>query len=274
MFKESDMKPNQFQGMPLDTDKITTAREARALMREEIWTTRTTYKVPGFVQCNLVVLPKDDALEFLIFCNRNRAACPVLDITEAGDPEPKVAARGADLRTDLARYAVYENGGLVDTPTNIKNRWHNDAVAFLIGSSLTFDTALARAGVELSPDVWVFRSNLPTLPAGRFHGSLIVTLRFFSPGDAIIATQLTSRFPFNHGAPRHIGDPEGLGIDLGEPIFGEPLKEIPDGKVGVYWDCGVTPQQVALDSGIVWMITHHPGHAFITDLKADEICIP
>ena len=243
-------------------------------MRKERWTTRTTYKVPGYVQCNLVVLPKNDALDFLIFCNRNRAACPVLDITEVGNAEPMVAALGADLRTDLARYAVYLRGKLAETPTNIIDQWRDDAVGFLIGSSLTFDTALARAGVTLSPDVWVYRSNIPTVPAGRFHGSLIVTLRFFSPRDAIIATQLTSRFPNNHGAPRHIGDPSALGIELSKPIFGEPLEKIPEGKVALYWDCGVTPQQVALDSGIEWMITHHPGHAFITDLKADEICIP
>lgn len=58
-------------------------------MRRGDWTTGTTYKVPGYVQANLVVLPRPMAYDFLIYCQRNPAACPVIDITEPGDPESK-----------------------------------------------------------------------------------------------------------------------------------------------------------------------------------------
>jgi uncharacterized protein YcsI (UPF0317 family) len=99
-------------------------------------------------------------------------------------------------------------------------------------------------------------------------------MRFFSPRDAIIATQLTSRFPFNHGAPCHISDPKEIGVDLRSPIVGKPIQRLPRGRVPVFWACGVTPQQAALESAVEWMITHKPGHGFITDLRADQVCIP
>ena len=38
------------------------------------------------------------------------------------------------------------------------------------------------------------------------------------------------------------------------------------GDVPVFWACGVTPQAVALASKPPFMITHSPGHMFITDL--------
>jgi uncharacterized protein YcsI (UPF0317 family) len=38
------------------------------------------------------------------------------------------------------------------------------------------------------------------------------------------------------------------------------------GETPVFWACGVTPQAVALASRPPFMITHSPGHMFITDL--------
>ena len=49
----------------------------------------------GYVQANLVVLPKDWAFDFLLFCQRNPKPCPLLDVTEPGDPEPKSVAPGS-----------------------------------------------------------------------------------------------------------------------------------------------------------------------------------
>jgi uncharacterized protein YcsI (UPF0317 family) len=103
---------------------------------------------------------------------------------------------------------------------------------------------------------------------------MVVTMRWMTPEQAIIATQVTSRFPFNHGAPIHIGDPAEIGADLDHPIYGEPVKEIPKGVMPVFWACGVTPQRAAQLAKPDLMITHAPGHAFIADIKADSICIP
>jgi len=250
------------------------AREARLAMRRGEWRGPTVGKVPGYVQCNLVVLARAHACDFLLYCQRNPRPCPLLEVTDPGNPEPSRSAPGADLRTDLPRYAVYRDGVRGEDVTDIRALWREDSVAFLIGSSLTFDHALERAGVPPSPDVWVLDTRLPTAAAGIFRGPLVVTMRWMTPAQAVIAVQLTSRFPFNHGAPVHIGDPDAIGADLAHPLYGEPVREVPKGVLPVFWACGVTPQRAAILARPELMITHAPGHGFITDLLADRVCIP
>ena len=147
-------------------------------------------------------------------------------------------------------------------------------MAFLIGSGISFDHALERAGVPTKGNRWVVRTKIPTGPAGRFHGPLAVTMRWLRPEQAIIATQVTSRFPMCHGSPIHIGDPSIIGADLVNPLFGPPVPPMPKELIAVFWPCGVTPQEAALAAKIDLMITHAPGHAFITDVEADRFCIP
>src|SRR5262245_11614000 len=79
----------------------------------------------GYVQANLVVVPRDLAFDFLLFCQRNPKPCPVLDVTEPGSPEPKHVAPDADLCTDLPRYRVYQHGELVDEPSDLKKWWRD-----------------------------------------------------------------------------------------------------------------------------------------------------
>jgi uncharacterized protein YcsI (UPF0317 family) len=227
----------------------------------------------GFVQCNLAILPKDYAFDFLLYCQRNQRACPVLEVTDPGDPVPRKLAPTADLRTDCARYAVYRDGIRQEDRADISDLWRNDLVAFLIGSGITFDGALERAGVPTDQYRWVLRSHLPTEPAGPFRGNLIVTMRWLSPEQAITATQVTSRFPFNHGAPIHLGDPEAIGADLTNPLFGGAVPPLPRGLVPVFWACGVTPQSAAEQAKLPLFIAHAPAHSFITDLPADSLMI-
>ena len=56
------------------------------------------------------------------------------------------------------------------------------------------------------------RTSIPCVPAGVFHGPLVVSMRPLRPADAIRAVQITSRFPSVHGAPVHLGMPEQIGI--------------------------------------------------------------
>lgn len=249
------------------------AREARLAMRRGEWTGPTKHTVPGYVKCNLVVLSREEAYDFMVYCQRNPKPCPLIEVTDLGNPEPLLSAPGADLRTDLPRYSVYRRGVREDDVGDIRHLWREDSVAFLIGSGMTFDDPLERAGVP-KVKTWALRTSIPTVPAGRFRGPTVVTMRCMTPAQAVIACQLTGRFPFNHGAPIHIGDPEAIGADLERPIFGEPVRELPAGLVPVFWACGVTPQAAALESGPELMITHAPAHSFITDLLADQICIP
>lgn len=253
---------------------INEAQAARLAMRRGQWTGTTVYKVPDHVQCNLVVLSRDLAYEFLLYCQRNAKPCPVIEVTDVGCPEPRFSAPGADLRTDLPKYRVWRRGVLERETHEIRDLWQDDSVAFLIGSSLTFDQALVRVGVPRSKEVWVLNTSLETVPAGRFQGTLVVTMRWMTPAQAVIATQLTSRFPGNHGAPVHIGDPKEIGADLQAPIYGAPVDRIPERVMPVFWACGVTPQKAAEAARPDLMITHAPGHGFITDLKADQICLP
>ena len=252
---------------------MTPAQRARHDIREKRHTGSTRGLALGYVQCNLVVVPQALAFEFLLYCQRNARACPVLEVCDPGNPEPRQLAPAADLRTDLPKYSVFEKGCRRDVP-DVKDLWRPDLVAFLIGSGITFDQALERAGVPTDRNRWVLRSRIATVPAGPFGGDMAVTMRWLTPEQAIIATQVSSRFPHNHGAPIHIGDPAAIGADLDRPLFGEKIAAIPHGVVPVFWACGVTPQEAALAANIEFMITHAPAHGFITDLEADKFCTP
>lgn len=53
--------------------------------------------------------------------------------TEPGNPQiPSKIASDSDIRTDIPRYNIYENGTLVDTVSNMAGEWKEDSVAFLI----------------------------------------------------------------------------------------------------------------------------------------------
>jgi uncharacterized protein YcsI (UPF0317 family) len=245
-------------------------------VRSEARAGRLTGPTPGLalghVQANLVAVPRELAFDFLLFCQRNPKPCPLLDVTEPGDPEPQFVAPGADLRTDLPRYRVYRHGELVAEPTNAREFWRDDLVAFLIGCSFTFEAALLQAGVpvrhvEQNRNVPMYRTNVPCKPAGSFHGPLVVSMRPLTPAQAVTATRVCARFPRAHGTPVHFGDPAAIGIrDIDRPDFGEAV-EIRPGEMPVFWACGVTPQAVVMQAKPEFAITHAPGHMFVTDLK-------
>jgi len=120
--------------------------------------------------------------------------------------------------------------------------------------------------VEHGKNVAMWRTSIPCRPAGVFHGPMVVSMRPIAAAHLSKAVTASARFPGAHGAPIHIGDPAAIGIrDLATPDWGDPQAFGP-GDVPVFWACGVTPQAVALASKPPFMITHSPGHMFITDL--------
>src|SRR5947209_10742827 len=119
-----------------------TGAEVRRRARAGDWKGPTAGLALGHVQANLVVVPRDLAFDFLLFCQRNPKPCPLLDVTEPGSAEPRLVAAGADLRTDLPRYRVYRHGDLVEEPTSLRAWWRDDLVGFLLGCSFTFESAL------------------------------------------------------------------------------------------------------------------------------------
>lgn len=253
--------------------QLESERIRRAIRRGEI-TGTSRGLAPGFVQCNLAILPKAYAFDFLLFCQRNPRACPVMEVCDPGDAVPRCMAPSADVRTDAARYAVWIEGERQPDRTDIVDLWRDDLVTFLIGSGITFDQALDRAGVPTDRHRWVLRTSLPTVPAGPFAGPLIVTMRWLTPEQTIVAVQVTARFPQNHGAPIHIGDPAAIGADLDHPLFGGPVPPDSGELIPVFWACGVTPQAAAEAARLPVFIAHAPAHSFITDVRADRICMP
>jgi len=255
---------------------VNTPAEVRAAIRAGAFDGPTAALAPGFTQANLVVLPEADAFDFLRFCVANPRPCPVLEVLDPGAVEPVFSAPGADLRTDVPRYLIHRDGEVVDEVASVS--WRPDLVAFLIGCSFTFERALLAAGlpvrhIEQGVNVPMYRTAVACRPAGRFSGPLVVSMRPMTPSDAIRATQITSRYPGVHGAPVHVGDPSVLGIaSLGSPQYGDPV-EIRDGEVPVFWACGVTPQAVAAASRPELMITHAPGHMFVTDVPDESLAI-
>jgi uncharacterized protein YcsI (UPF0317 family) len=262
--------------MAADPLRFATGADVRRACRSGEWTGPTCGLAEGFTQANLVILPADWAYDFLLFCRRNPKPCPLLDVTETGSPVPTALAAGADLRTDLPKYRVWEHGVLVEEPVGIEHLWRDDLVAFLIGCSFTFEAALVRSGVpvrhlELGCNVPMYRTSIACRSAGRFHGPLVVSMRPLSPADAIRAVQITSRFPDVHGAPVHLGFPEQIGItDLRQPDYGDPVP-VADEELPVFWACGVTPQAAAVASRPPLMITHSPGCMFVTDIRDDSL---
>ena len=255
---------------------ITEAQRLRDDIRRGEFTGPTAGLAPGVAQANLVILPAAEAADFHAFCLANPKPCPLLEMTAPGDPVPHSLAPTADLRTDLPRYRVYRDGELVEERTEISGLWRDDLVAFLIGCSFTFERALLEAGVpvrhvELGRNVPMYRTNRPCVSAGRFHGPLVVSMRPIPGALVRKAATITEAYPQMHGGPIHAGDPSALGIlNLSAPDYGDAVP-VREGELPVFWACGVTPQAVALASRVPFMITHNPGHMFITDRLDAEI---
>ncbi|MFF0190389.1 putative hydro-lyase [Streptomyces sp. NPDC005244] len=228
----------------------------------------------GHTQANLVSVPADWAYEMLLFCQRNPKPCPVLDVTDAGSWSTPLAA-GADLRTDLPGYRVWEHGELVAEPTDVVERWRPDLVSFLIGCSFTFEWALGAAGVpmrhiEQGRNVSMYVTARQCRPAGRLRGPMVVSMRPVPPEHLAAAIRESSLLPAVHGSPVHCGEPSGLGIeDLSRPDFGDAVVAAPD-DIPVFWACGVTPQAVVMASRPPFAITHAPGRMFLTDARDEQ----
>lgn len=251
-------------------------RETRKRIRDGEHTGPTGGLDPGYVQTNLVVLPEEYAFDFLKFCVRNPRPCPVLEVTDAGSPIPSVMAPDADLRTDVPKYRIYENGELADEPTDLTSYWREDLVSFLLGCSFTFETALLSAGLRLAHldqgrNVPMYATDRECVPSGPFAGPMVVSMRPYRAEEIPLAVTVSGRYPTMHGAPVHVGDPNSLGIrDIDEPEFGDAIS-IGEDQVPVFWACGVTPQAVAMKARPPFMITHSPGHMFVTSMTNDEL---
>ncbi|AXN41088.1 putative hydro-lyase [Peribacillus butanolivorans] len=253
-----------------------TPAELRAMIRNNELIKPTAGMANGYAQANLAILKKEHAFDFLLFCQRNPKSCPLLDVTEVGSPIPKFAAQSGDIRTDIPKYRIYKYGELVEEVTDISDYWEDDMVGFLIGCSFTFEHALLNNDISIRHieedcNVPMYKTNISCVEAGIFHGKMVASMRPIPQKDVVRAAQVTSRFPAVHGGPIHIGDPEAIGVsNIQQPDFGDAVT-IREGEVPVFWACGVTPQSIAMETKPAIMITHAPGHMFITDIRDEKL---
>ena len=270
------MEPEELNNdlLPYDIGK-TSPDILRDIFRTDSYQGTTAGMSGGYTQGNLAVIPESYALDFSRFCQRNPKSCPIVGVSDTGNPLMFTLGQNIDIRTDIPSYNVYRNGSLDSAIPNIKNLWNTDSVAFVIGCSISFEEALTQAGVplrhqELGRIVPMYETNINNIKSGPFGGNMIVSMRPMSVADSIRASAITARFPHTHGMPVHIGAPEEIGIkNISQPEWGEPT-EFYDNEVPVFWACGVTPQNAIREAGIPLVVTHTPGSMLITDCRSSE----
>lgn len=251
--------------------------EARALFRAGLVRPTSGFSA-GYAQANLIIVPRSHAFDLLLFAQRNPKPMPLLGVLDAGEVTSRLLA-GGDVRTDVPKYVVYEDGVPVAEPTSITEYWRDDLVTFIVGCSFTFEAALVAGGVSIAHqeqgvNVPMYRTSVRCAPAGDLTGPLVVSMRPVPAAQVPDAVRITSRYPAVHGAPVHVGAPHELGIaDLSRPDFGDPV-EIPEGHLPVFWACGVTPQAAVMESRPPLAIGHAPGHMLITDAKDSDYLVP
>ncbi len=250
--------------------------ELRKRIRTREITGQTSGLARGFAQANLVILHKRYAFDFLLFCIRNPKSCPLLDVCEAGEINPNKLSIDADIRTDIPKYRILKDGVLIEEVTDCLKYFNEDSVSFLIGCSFTFEDALIKNGVPIrhideNKNVPMYITNIECTEAGIFSGPTVVSMRPMSKDLIQKAIDVTSEYPSVHGAPLKIGNYEELGIsDINKPDFGDAVT-IREGEIPVFWACGVTPQAAIMRARPDLVITHSPGHMFITDIRDEEL---
>ena len=251
--------------------------EVRALYRAGRYKDNSWSVCPGFAQTAFVGLPRALALDFMIFAQRNPRPCPVLEVFEPGPPISRKLAPGADLRSDLGKYRVFRDGELIAEPYDVGAYWRDDMIGFLIGCTGSFEPHMVRSGIRLryleqGKTAIAYVTNIACEPAGALRAPLAVSMRPIHWTQVEKAVQLTSRFPAFHGAPVHVGDPNMIGIDIDKP-WGGKLLDIAADEVPVFWACSVTPQLMAVESKVEFMITNMPAFMFISDVPTEQMAI-
>lgn len=249
--------------------------QVRQLIREGAIDFPTAGMCRGYAQANLVILPPEYAADFEEFARLNPFPCPILEIVK-GTPATHDMGEGGDICSDIPRYRVYENGVFTKELTDASDYWKEGYVGFLIGCSFSFEEALMAAGIEVrhiaqGRNVPMYKTNIQTVKAGPFEGPMVCSMRPMTPENAQKAYDITVKMPNVHGAPVHMGDAAGVGVaDVMKPDYGEAV-DIYEGEIPVFWPCGVTPQAAIENAKPPIVITHAPGHMFITDILNTQL---
>ena len=250
----------------LQGQDVATVRQA---IRSGSYGGHTAGLAPGKLQVNLAILHRDLAADFERYCLQNPQPCPLVGVTPVGEAA-WTALGDIDIRTDTPSYNIYRDGVFQRAQSDITDLWSSDLVGFALGCSFTFESALIANGIpmpHIQADLTVpmYRTTIETEPSGLFGGGMVVSLRYIPRDQVDAACEITSAFPWAHGAPVHIGDPAEIGIsDIQAPDWGDP--PVSTEGVAMFWACGVTPQNALTNARPPLCITHTPGRMLITDI--------
>ena len=168
--------------------------ELRQAIRNGDFTGNTSGFSPGFVQCNLAILPADWAADFLRFCQSNPKPCPLVASSNAPGDYSLPPLGDIDIRTDVPSYRVFRDGVFEEEVQDISSLWRDDLVVFALGCSFSFEEALLADGLDVrnvseGVNVPMYRTNIDCAPAGPFQGKMVVSMRPFKAADAIRAAR-------------------------------------------------------------------------------------
>lgn len=254
---------------------MNTPAQIRQRIRKGEHSGPTAGLAPGFVQCNIVILPAGDAANFAAYCEANPDVAPVLMRSAPGESAIAELGRDLDIRTDLGRYRLFQ-GDTDSEVATLHDIWRDDLVTFALGCSFSFEDALRREGVDLryldrGEREVLYKTTIETKPGGGLSGPLLVSMRPLRPTEAIRAINVTSKYPGVHGAPVHIGKPEMIGVDLAAPYQALGPHTVAEDELPVFWACGVTPQLALARANPALAISHVSAHMLVTDIRLEDL---
>jgi len=230
----------------------------RAAARAGRWAGTTRGAAPGYLQCNLVVLPADDAAAFDRWCALNPSVAPVVGRSSPGDPHMP-ALGDVDLRYDLPAYRVYERGVPTAEVDDLAALWAVDLVGFAFGCSFSLEDVLRRERVPLAYE------------HRGFGGPVIASMRPL-PREAVAAAfRVSERYPQLHGRPVHAGNPSAIGVELDRPLETLGAVDVAADEVPVFWACGVTTQTAIERARPERAFTHVSSRMLVSDVRLDEL---
>ncbi|KAI6647926.1 hypothetical protein LOD99_8387 [Oopsacas minuta] len=250
------------------------SKQGRELIRTGKHTTTTAGFCYNNIQTNIVLLEKSNADKFKLFCQLNPVPCPVHYISSPNEFTATPLATNSDVRYDVGKYRVIENGIHTNTVTSLQEFPLIDYVTFYIGCSYTFEHALLNAGIpqrhiEQHRNVAMYTTNIPCVPIPPFDCNMIVSMRYIPFVMLKLTHDLCGTFPLSHGAPIWVGNPNKIGIaKLDHNEIGE-YSTPSEGDVPVFWGCGVTTQNAIMSAKIDRVFSHYPGHMFISDIQTE-----
>ena len=249
------------------------ATELRHLIRACKYTGDTAGLCANKIQYNVVLLEASFANRFKLFCESNPVPCPCHYVSAPNEVSAGPLCPDSDVRTDVSKYRVLENGEHTSTVSTLMDGDVRDHVTFYLGCSYTFEHALINSGIpqrhmQHNNSVAMYISNIQCVSVPPFECNMVVSMRYIPFEFLRLAHEVSASFPLSHGAPIWIGNPARIGIrELSVPDFGE-YSAPSEGDVPVFWGCGVTTQQALVSAKLGRVFTHYPGHMFISDVEA------